>query len=91
MKFVFGFLVGVLFWMWVSAGPGQAEADVWACYGSARYEAMSSAWTPCNEMSELCLRVRNYLQSHTADEARATARAKHIPEWIIRKAERCLR
>ena len=68
-----------------------AETDVWACYGSARYEAMSSSWTPCTEMSKLCLKVREYLQSHTADEARATARAKHIPEWIIRKAERCLR
>ncbi len=68
----------------------HAEEDIWACYGSARYEAMSSGWTPCNEMSTLCVKVREYLQSHSAAEARAQAVAKHIPTWLIRKAERCI-
>ena len=40
---------------------------------------------------KFCATVREYLQSHTVEEARAAARAKRIPEWIIRKAERCLR
>jgi hypothetical protein len=69
----------------------HAEEDVWACYGSARYEAMSSAWTPCNEMSRICIKVREYIsQGHTIEEGRVLAQSKHIPQWIIKKAERCL-
>jgi len=68
----------------------HAEEDVWACYGSARYEAMSSGWAPCNEMNTLCDKVKAYLATHSKDEARAEAVAKHVPQWIVRKAERCL-
>lgn len=66
----------------------HAEADVFACYGAARYQAMSSAWPPCNE---ICGQLRAYLQSHTEAEARAQAVAKNIPQWIIRRAERCIK
>lgn len=69
----------------------HAEEDIWACYGPARYEAMSSSWTPCNEMNTICEKVAAYLTHHTVEEGRAEARAKHVPEWIIRKGERCIK
>jgi hypothetical protein len=69
----------------------EAEEDIWACYGPARYEAMSSGFTPCTEMSKICVKVREFLASgHTVEEGRAIAVAKNIPEWIVRKAERCI-
>jgi len=64
----------------------HAAEDVYACYGSARYQAMSSAWPPCNE---ICGRLKAYLVSHTEAEARAEAVARHLPAWLIRKAEAC--
>jgi hypothetical protein len=68
----------------------HAEDDIWACYGSARYQAMSSGWTPCTEMHSLCDKLKAYLTTHSKAEARAEAIEKHIPQWIVRKAERCL-
>lgn len=65
----------------------HAEEDVYACYGPARYVAMSAAWPAC---AEICAATREYLKTHTIEEGRAEARTKHIPEWIIKKAERCL-
>ncbi len=75
---------------WAMARPAHADEDVWACYGAARYEAMSSGWTPCNEMNSLCDKIRAYLITHSRAEARAEAIEKHVPQWIINKAERCL-
>lgn len=71
-------------------GRVHAEEDVWACYGSSRYQAMSSGWPQCNEMSTLCLRVRQYLNSHTVEEGRAEADRIHLPQWLRTKAERCI-
>lgn len=65
----------------------HAEEDLWACYGSGRYQAMSSAWPPCNEM---CGKLKAYMQMHTEAEARAKAVEMKLPRWVIRKAERCL-
>src|ERR1035437_8155174 len=66
------------------------EEDVWACYGAQRYQAMSSAWPACNEMSTLCVRVQQYLQSHTVEEGRAEGAKLNIPQWLRNKAERCI-
>lgn len=74
-----------------SCSLARASDDNWACYGAARYQAMSSGWTACNEMSTLCVKVREYLQTHTEAEARAQAEANHIPSWVIHKAERCVK
>lgn len=68
----------------------HAEEDVWACYASQRYQAMSSAWPACNEMSTLCLRVQQYLQTHTVEEGRAEGIKLGIPQWLRNKAERCV-
>lgn len=65
----------------------RGEEDVWACYGSARYQAMSSNWPQCNEF---CGKVKSYLQTHTEAEGRAKAAELHLPNWLIRKAEKCL-
>jgi hypothetical protein len=71
---------------------GADMQDVWACYGRAREEAISMKLTPCNEMSQICVKVREFLSSgHTIEEGRALAIEKHIPGWIIAKAERCVR
>lgn len=68
----------------------HSEEDIWACYGSQRYEAMSSGWPACNEpKSELCSRLHQYLLSHTVKEARAAAKANYIPQFMINRAERC--
>lgn len=37
-----------------------------------------------------CDDLRTYLQNHTVAEARAEAVARHMPRWLIRKAEKCL-
>jgi hypothetical protein len=66
------------------------EPSKFACYGSAREEAMSSGWTPCDEMNTLCDKVKAYLTTHTKAEAYAAAAEKHLPQWLIRKAERCV-
>lgn len=84
------FLVLAALFLLATCKMAKTEEDVWACYGSSRYEAMSSGWTPCNEMSGLCVKVREFLQTHTKAEAYAVAAEKHIPQWIIRKAERCV-
>lgn len=68
----------------------HGEEDVWACYGAQRYQAMSSAWPACNEMSTLCLRVRQYLGSHTEAEGRAKAVELNAPAWLVRRAEKCI-
>lgn len=65
----------------------HAEEDVWACYGSARYQAMYSNWPTCDDF---CGKVKSYMQMHTEAEARAAAAEKHLPEWLIKKAEKCL-
>lgn len=39
----------------------RAEADVWACYGSARYQAMSSDWPRCDKPGG---RLAAYCLSH---------------------------
>lgn len=67
----------------------HAEEDVWACYGGQRYQAMSSGWPQCNEMSYLCARVRQYLLGHTVEEGRAEAKKLNAPDWLVRKAEKC--
>lgn len=36
-----------------------------------------------------CDKLRVYMTTHTEDEARAQAIALHLPQWLIRKAERC--
>ena len=74
----------------VLATCAHAEEDVWACYGSQRYQAMSSGWVQCNEMSTLCGRVRQYLNSHTVEEGRAEATRLNLPAWLRAKAERCV-
>jgi hypothetical protein len=84
------FLIAALFFVLASVVVGHSEEDVWACYGGGRYQAMSSGWPQCNEMSTLCLKVREYLNTHTEEEGRAEAVAKHIPQWLIAKAERCV-
>jgi hypothetical protein len=82
--------LAVVFALATFIARAHGEEDVWACYGSGRYQAMSSGWPQCNEMSRLCLRVRDYLNSHTVEEGRAEAKAKHIPQWLINKAEKCI-
>ena len=67
----------------------HGEEDVYACYGSSRYQAMSDAWPACDERT-FCDKVKFYLQTHTEAEARAVAVEKHLPQWIVRKAERCV-
>lgn len=77
-----------------AASRVHAEEDVWACYGSQRYQAMSSNWVQCNEMGrkgELCSRVEQYLLSHTVEEGRAEAAKNNVPAWLRAKAERCIR
>jgi hypothetical protein len=70
---------------------GADLPDVWACYGPARDEAMAAGMTPCNQMSNLCVKVREFLASgHTIEEGRALAEAKHFPKWIIARAEKCV-
>jgi hypothetical protein len=32
-----------------AAGRVHAEEDLYACYGSSRYQAMYSSWPECNE------------------------------------------
>lgn len=83
-------LVAILFMVASCAIAHGEEEDVWACYGGGRYQAMSSGWPQCNEMSTLCLRVREYLNSHTEAEGKAEALARHIPQWLVAKAERCI-
>lgn len=68
----------------------RAEEDVWACYNSQRYQAMSSGWPQCNELSTLCSRVQQYLGSHTVEEGRAEAKKLNAPDWLVRRAERCI-
>lgn len=68
----------------------HAEEDVWACYGSQRYEAMSSGFPQCNELGRLCKDVTEYLNSHTKEEGRAEAKRRNIPQWLIARAERCI-
>lgn len=68
----------------------KAEEDVWACYASQRYQAMSSSWPPCNELSTICLRVQEYLKSHTVEEGRAEGVRLGVPRWLRNRAERCL-
>lgn len=69
----------------------HSEEDIWACYGSQRYQAMSSGWPPCNTpKSELCQRVEQYLLGHTLEEGRAKAVELGVPAWLVRRAERCL-
>jgi hypothetical protein len=75
----------ILFW----CRFGYAEEDIWACYGSQRYEAMSSGWPACNERT-FCDKLKVYLKNHTEAEARAEAVAKHLPQWVVRKAEKCM-
>jgi hypothetical protein len=85
------FLAAAAMLLLASCYSAHAEEDVWACYGSARYQAMSAAWTPCNEMSKICIRVRAYLaEGHTPDEGRALAKSMKVPQWIVNRAERCL-
>jgi hypothetical protein len=67
----------------------RAEEDVYACYGSSRYEAMYDAWPACNERT-ICDKVRFYLKGHSEAEARAKAVEMHLPKWMIHKAERCI-
>jgi hypothetical protein len=83
------FLLTVLFLIGVSR-HAHSEEDIWACYASQRYQAMSSGWPACNEMSYLCSRVQQYLQSHTIEEGRAEGEKLHIPQWLRAKAERCI-
>lgn len=47
-----------------------------------RQAASSWHWT--------CDDLRAYLSTHTEAEARAEAVARHLPQWLIRKAEKCL-
>jgi hypothetical protein len=82
-------MLAVLFLIGVSR-HAHAEEDIWACYGASRYQAMSSGWVPCNEMSTLCSRVHQYLQTHTIEEGRAEATQIHLPQWLRTKAERCI-
>lgn len=70
-----------------SCSFAHGESDVYACYGSGRYEAMQRGWPACNEM---CGKLKAYLQGHSEAEARAKAAEMHLPKWIIRKAEACL-
>jgi hypothetical protein len=83
-------MLTVLFLIGISRRHAHAEEDVWACYGSQRYQAMSSSWPACNEMSTLCVRVQQYLQSHTVEEGRAEGVKLNIPQWLRSKAERCV-
>jgi hypothetical protein len=70
----------------------HSEEDGYACYGAGQSEAMSSGLPPCDQLkATLCDRVRAFLSTHTEAEARAEAEARHIPNWIIRRAERCVR
>lgn len=86
---LFLFLAALCFWGAITTAHG--EQDIWACYGSARYQAMSAGWTPCNEMSKMCVKVREYLaQGHTPEEGLALAKANNVPQWIINKAEKCI-
>lgn len=48
------FSIAIVLALWLSAKPAHAEADNYACYGSARYEAMSSAKPGCNELPFYC-------------------------------------
>lgn len=70
----------------------HAEEDVWACYNSQRYQAMSSGWPQCNELkkSYICGRVQQYLQSHTVEQSREEAKKQNVPAWLVAKMERCV-
>lgn len=82
------FLAAAALLLLATCARAYAEKDVFECYGPARYQAMSSAWPPCNE---ICGQLKGYLQTHTEAEARAAAIEKHIPAWIVKRAERCIR
>lgn len=45
---------------------------------------------PSTWSSWSCDMVKSYLTTHTIAEARAEAVAHHVPQWIIRKAEKCI-
>lgn len=36
-----------------------------------------------------CAQVKAYLSTHSEKEGRAVAAAKHVPDWLIKKAEAC--
>lgn len=81
------FLVLAALFTFGAIRQARSEADIWACYGGQRYQAQSSAWPPCNE---ICGRVKAYVEAHGEDEARAEAKRQHLPQWLIRKAEKCV-
>lgn len=89
LPWVIFFSLAVLFLIGVSR-RAHAEEDIWACYGAQRYQAMSSTWPACNEMSTLCVRVQEYLQSHTVEEGRIEGTKLGIPQWLRNRAERCI-
>lgn len=81
------FLVTAVVIFFAALATAHSEPDIWACYGSQRYQAMSSSWPPC---TEVCGRVKAFVEQHGgAEGARAEAKRIGLPKWMIRKAEKC--
>ncbi len=77
----------------VAATRVHAEEKSWDldCYGAQRYQAMSEGWPECHaKLSYICERVQQYLAGHTPEEGKAEAKKRNVPDWLVRKAERCL-
>jgi hypothetical protein len=55
------FLALALMFSILAARTARSEGDVWACYGSARYQAMSSEWPQCNKPGG---RLAAFCQAH---------------------------
>lgn len=72
------------------------------CYGQTVDDHTYTAWPECRKPQPepkpsfsvadwTCEKLRDYLSTHTEAEARAQAVEMHLPKWIIRKAERCIK
>jgi hypothetical protein len=44
----------------------------------------SASWTDWS-----CDKLRAYMATHTVEEAQAKAVELHLPQWLVKKAERC--
>jgi hypothetical protein len=73
----------------IASCVARAEDDQYACYGSSRYQAMYDSWPSCSERN-LCDRIRQYIREHP-EESKIGAIEEHLPKWIMKKAEACLK
>lgn len=86
----------------VAHGADAPVTDGPPCYGQAINDQTYTPWNECRRpivapskpksaWSEwTCDKLRGYLQNHTEAEARAKAAEMHLPNWVIRRAEKCV-